>query len=524
MSDDVVGFYPSLDHLNIYENSASMLEQWRLQSKKTFPKEFKKSKDKNIIITKINNEIHIVSINALKDAIAIILKCHTTQFIDQIFIQTNGTTEGDKPSPDFAMIAAKPFDDKIFELMGNKLIGSGRYIDDGLRIGNFNINDAKNVINEINKITPRVQFTFEFGDWGGKRIHFLDLYLIITPVGIITEMYYKPTELFSYLKISSAHPDTTWISVIKGISSNLRSHCNDGTINIHSRIQAALLIRQGYNKHDIFKEFNTIIKKSQNSILFKHTNYYNKTLMNKNTFLDQFEIYKPDSSDQNPNSESQINISDNNELIIINPKMYKLQKNDPRIINLVVPFHNSMDSLKLQLKQWHDSLLAEMPAIAALFPKGCIRLVQKRLPNLKERLAPKFTPQRFFFGNINCIMNNKMIGNSTCNICSKKINRKYKIFDIHKKSLVSNKKINVIQDIPVTNNNNNNKINNNNKKLTKHTRIIQLSNFTQDTNLTSTQPNSANLTTIHTKNNQKTITISITLNKDLAKNISIRMS
>ena len=98
-----------------------------------------------------------------------------TEFKQQLYIQTNGSPEGDKPSTDFAMIASKPFDDKMYEILGDKLIGSGRYIDDGLRIGQITKTLAQFSINEINKLDKNVQFTFEYGDWGGKRIHFLDI-------------------------------------------------------------------------------------------------------------------------------------------------------------------------------------------------------------------------------------------------------------------------------------------------------------------------------------------------------------
>ena len=103
-------------------------------------------------------------------------------------------------------------------------------------------------------------------------------------------MYYKPTQLFSYLKVQSAHPATTWISVIKGIGTNLRSHCNDGTINIHIRIQAALLLRQGYKLQQIFNNFNVIAQKSQNDILYKHTNYHNPKFLEQHLFFENYEI------------------------------------------------------------------------------------------------------------------------------------------------------------------------------------------------------------------------------------------
>ena len=382
------------------------------------------------------------------------------------------------------MITAKPFDDKMFEILKDRIIISGRYIDDGLRIGQISEQMAQYSINEMNKLDKNVQFIFEYGDWGGKRIHFLDLYIIITPVGIVTEMYYKPTQLFSYLKVYSAHPQTTWLSVIKGIGTNLRSHCNDGTINIHIRIQAALLMRQGYQQQQIFNEFNTIAIKSQNDILYKHTNYYNPKFLENDLFYNNFEIYDIETV---PNSQFEImnEVSSNVKLFKINDEMYKLQKNDPRMINLVVPFHSAMEKLKEMIKEWHKSLINEIPTIAAAIPLGCIRLVQKRLPNLKERLAPKYSKSKFYYGNIDCPLQCNWFSNLSCNLCKKKVHNKYKISDIHTQSTTATTKINSI-DID--------------QPKSKHNNKIRWSKLSSDTNLSSTQPNNKTITNDNNSN------------------------
>ena len=163
---DVVGFYPSLNHGAILHTATKMFNKWQTDSANRYKELISKLKNKNVIIAKIKQEIHVIPTQALIDAITIILKCHITEFQQQLYIQTSGTPEGDKPSPDFAMIASKPFDDKMYEILGDKLIGSGRYIDDGLRIGEITKDLAIFSINEINKIDKNVQFTFEYGDCG----------------------------------------------------------------------------------------------------------------------------------------------------------------------------------------------------------------------------------------------------------------------------------------------------------------------------------------------------------------------
>ena len=474
MSDDVVGFYPSLSHGAIFINSNNMLTKWEKESQENYPEKISKLKDKNVIIAKIEDEEHIIPTQALRDAITIILKCHVTEFQQQLYIQTSGTPEGDKPSPDFAMITAKPYDDKMFEILKDRLIISGRYIDDGLRIGQISKDLAQYSINEINKLNPNVQFTFEYGDWGGKRIHFLDLYIIITPVGIVTEMYYKPTQLFSYLRVHSAHPKSTWLSVIKGLATNLRSHCNNGTINLHIRIQAAILKRQGYNIQTVFKEFNKIAAKSQNDTLYKHTNYYNFQFLNNKLFYENYEIQQ---QSQDTQSKYQA-INDNNVILYkINEDMYKLRKNDPRIINFVVPYHQSMEKLKEIVRKWHESLLLEIPTLAAALPIGSIRLVQKRLANLKERLAPKYTQERVYYGNISCPINCDWFTDLKCSLCKQKMKEKYKVNSIHIQSTEASNAINNIND---------------NSKNSKHSSIITWSKLTQDTNLTDNKENKDN--------------------------------
>ena len=147
--------------------------------------------------------------------------------------------------------------------------------------------------------------------------------------------------------------------------------------------QAALLKRQGYKIQTIFNEFNKIAAKSQNDTLYKHTNFYNFQFLNQQLFYEKYEI-------QNQNSqlsfEQIANKNNNNNQTIlykINEDMYKLRKNDTRIINLVVPYHPTMNKLKEIIRKWHESLLLKIPSLAAALPIGSIRLVQKRLPNLK---------------------------------------------------------------------------------------------------------------------------------------------
>ena len=59
MSDDVIGFYPSLTHFAIYENSCKMLDRWEAESQEKYPSLIEKAKTKNVIIAQIKQEQHI---------------------------------------------------------------------------------------------------------------------------------------------------------------------------------------------------------------------------------------------------------------------------------------------------------------------------------------------------------------------------------------------------------------------------------------------------------------------------------
>ena len=50
MSDDVVGYYPSLSHKAIYNDSSRMLEEWQTERSKEYPEILEKLKNKNVII------------------------------------------------------------------------------------------------------------------------------------------------------------------------------------------------------------------------------------------------------------------------------------------------------------------------------------------------------------------------------------------------------------------------------------------------------------------------------------------
>ena len=80
-----------------------------------------------------------------------------------------------------------------------------RYIDDVIHqwLSNFDINSLGEIFNDLD---PGIQFEL---DQLSRHVHYLDVYTTVTETHIIFDIYYKPTNAFTYLKYTSCHPRHT---------------------------------------------------------------------------------------------------------------------------------------------------------------------------------------------------------------------------------------------------------------------------------------------------------------------------
>ena len=100
-----------------------------------------------------------------------------------------------------------------------------RYIDDVFCIWPGTKNDLQKFIDYLNRAHHTIKFTYESSDFS---IDFLDItiYKEKDTTARANKPYFKPTNKFQYLLFSSAHPKSTFSSIIKGELMRLLRNCS----------------------------------------------------------------------------------------------------------------------------------------------------------------------------------------------------------------------------------------------------------------------------------------------------------
>ena len=86
-----------------------------------------------------------------------------------------------------------------------------RFIDDKLAAFTGNRKQAEEFVSWLNTLWPGLHFTYE---WSNKTIKFLNVEILITPEGLETNMYVKPTNPQLYLHYTSSHPPQVFRAII----------------------------------------------------------------------------------------------------------------------------------------------------------------------------------------------------------------------------------------------------------------------------------------------------------------------
>ena len=98
-----------------------------------------------------------------------------------------------------------------------------RFIDDKLAAFLGSKNQAEEFVTWMNSLLPGLHFTFE---WSDKSIKFLNVELLVTPDGLETNMFVKPTNPQLYLHYTSAHPPHVFRAIIYGQALNVKMICS----------------------------------------------------------------------------------------------------------------------------------------------------------------------------------------------------------------------------------------------------------------------------------------------------------
>ncbi len=178
-----------------------------------------------------NNNVENVAIpsGTMKDLLNIVLAHNYFQFSDFMYHQIQGTAMGTKMAPAYANIFMAELEEKLLEQYPVKPILWKRYIDDVLCLWPGNIHTLKTFIDYLNESHNTIKFTYEAST---TSIDFLDItiykgkrYQLLKTLDI--KPFFKKTNKFQYLQYSSAHPKSTFSSLIKGELTRLLRCCSD---------------------------------------------------------------------------------------------------------------------------------------------------------------------------------------------------------------------------------------------------------------------------------------------------------
>ena len=167
----------------------------------------------------------------MSDLLKIVLTKNYFQFADSMYHQIQGTAMGTKMAPAYANIFLAELEEKLLENYPTKPILWKRYIDDVLCIWPGKQEDLDTFIKYLNRSHPTIKFTYESST---TSVDFLDITIYkgdryISQNKLDIKPYFKKTNKFQYLEYNSAHPRTTFASLIKGEMTRLLRSCSEET-------------------------------------------------------------------------------------------------------------------------------------------------------------------------------------------------------------------------------------------------------------------------------------------------------
>ena len=124
-----------------------------------------------------------------------------------------------------------------------------RFIGDYLQFWTGSEQQLLNFMAKINKIHPTIKFTCSY-NLAERSTNFLDLKIMITDEGIITDLYRKETDRVQYLLPSSCHPNHIFENVPYSLALRLVRICSRKE-DLESRFEElkVMLLSRKYNKN-----------------------------------------------------------------------------------------------------------------------------------------------------------------------------------------------------------------------------------------------------------------------------------
>ena len=200
-----------------------------------------------------------VPVNAVIEALRIVMCNNMFQFGDTFWIQLTGTAMGAPPAPTYATLAFGTHEENFLPDHEAHLVYYGRYIDDVFGIWHHHPDPALDT-----QLWTR--FTTDLQAYDGliwelsdrlPSINYLDIQITIQDSRITTDLYTKALNLHLYLPPRSAHPPGVLYGLVAGTVYRAYVLCSDITVAIlHLKAFLRHLVARGYSRQRLLPLFH----------------------------------------------------------------------------------------------------------------------------------------------------------------------------------------------------------------------------------------------------------------------------
>ena len=213
-------------------------------------------------------EFEGIPVQALIEALALVMKNNIFSFGDTLWRQTTGTAMGTPPAPPWATLYFALCEEETVPRFHGNLLLYRRFIDDILGIwlpdadATTNLSQWTDFKAAIN--SPTYKLVWDFSQLC-QSIDFMDLHLTIKDNRIHTTLYEKPTNLHLYIPPSSCHPPGLLRGIVYGLIFRIYTLCTDRVDKKHrTQLFFLQLLRRGYHRNHLLPLFQEAMVRAKN--------------------------------------------------------------------------------------------------------------------------------------------------------------------------------------------------------------------------------------------------------------------
>ena len=176
------------------------------------------------------------SVEFILEAMLFILNNNVGFFNGKYFKQVVGTATGIKPAPPYANLTIGYMEIMLFyriEINLGKPVAKyfwshyRRFLDDGQIMWDTRLGDFKQVISLMDALDPCIKYTSECSI---DRLTYLDIVIVKTETGFMTEIHQKETDGGAYLPFMSSHPRHTKTNIPFCLARRVRALTDDDEV------------------------------------------------------------------------------------------------------------------------------------------------------------------------------------------------------------------------------------------------------------------------------------------------------